>query len=136
MFSTSDTKLDVIVQPDGEYTYVLSGDDPKEMSRVMAEHKKSEPGATLAKPARSEKVTMAGFATLAYIAHSLERNAKTRDVGRALKSSPTHGQTPIVFSSTTGPGTARLDTEIPAAVFGDVSAAVVAAGPALRRATQ
>src|SRR6478752_2278611 len=91
MFSSNDSKLDVIVQPDGDFTYVLSGDDTREMARVMAEHRKSEPGAPFAKPAQNQKVTMAGFVTLAYLAHSLERNAKTREIGRALKSAPTHG---------------------------------------------
>jgi hypothetical protein len=125
-------RIDVIVQPDGDATYVLTGDDPKEMTRVMAEHKKSEPGAPLAKPAKSDKITVAGFVTLAYFAHAFERNPKTRDLGRALAAAPSRGKTPITFSGSTGIGTARVDIEVPAAVFGDTSAAVVAAAPSLR----
>lgn len=125
-------RFDVVVQPDGNFTYVLTGDDPREMARVMAEHQKSEPGATLVKPARSDKVTMAGFATLAYVAHTLERSAKSRDIGKALASAPSHGKTPIPFATTTAPGVARVDVEVPAAAFSDVSAAVVAAGGKLK----
>jgi len=125
-------RIDVIVQPDGDATYVLTGDDPKEMTRVMAEHKKSEPGVPLAKPAKSDKITVAGFATLAYFAHAFERNPNTRDLGRALAAAPSHGKTPITFSGTTGTGTFRVDIEVPAAVFGDTSAAIVAAAPSLR----
>ena len=75
---------------------------------------------------------MAGFATLAYVAHTLERSAKSREIGKALASAPSHGKAPIPFSTTTGPGSARLDVEVPAAVFSDVSAAVVAAGGKLK----
>ncbi len=135
VFDGDDTPLkrvDVLVQPDGNFTYVLTGDDPKEMARVMAEHLKKEPGVALAKPARSEQVTMAGFATLAYVAHTLERSAKSREIGKALAAAPTHGKAPIPFSTTVGPGTARLDVEVPSAVFSDVSAAIVAAAPALK----
>jgi hypothetical protein len=39
---------------------------------------------------------------------------------------------PIGFSTAVGPGTARADIEVPAAVFTDASAAIVAAGPALQ----
>lgn len=122
----------VLVQPDGDATYVLSGDDPREMARVMAEQQKSDPGATFTRPARSDKVVMAGFFTLAYFSHALERNSKTRDVAKALTAGPSHGQTPMPFSTTVGTGTARVDFEVPAAVFSDGSAAVVAAAPALR----
>jgi hypothetical protein len=130
--STELKRIDVIVQPDGDATYVLTGDDPKEMSRVMAEHKKSEPAAPFFKPAKSDKITMAGFVTLAYVAHALERNSKARELGRALATAPSHGKAPITFSSSTGPGSARFDVEVPAAAFGDMSAAVVAAAPSLR----
>lgn len=123
----------VIVQPDGDSTYVLTGDDPREMTRVMAEHRKATPGAALVKPAHSDKITMAGFATLAYVAHALERNPKTRELGLALAKAPSHGTTPVPFATTVGPGSARLDVELPAALFSDVSAAAVAAGPSLGR---
>lgn len=130
-------RLDVLVQPDGEATYVITGDDPKEMARVMAEHLKKEPGIPLAKPARAQQVAMAGFVTLAYVAHTLERSAKSsdksRELGKALAAAPTRGKAPIPFATTVGPGSARVDVEIPAAVFSDLSAAIVAAAPALKK---
>jgi hypothetical protein len=133
-------RLVVIVQPDGEHTYVLTGDDPAEMSRVMAEHKKAEPGMFFAKPARNDKVMMAGFVTLGYVARALERSAsasgKGAELSRALAAAPNHGEAPITFSATTGPGTARVDMEVPSAVFTDASAAAVAAGPALKDALE
>jgi hypothetical protein len=100
------------------------------MAHVMAEHKKSEPGAPLVKPARADKVTVAGFITLAFIGRYVERLSKQPEVGKAVAASPSHGETPIPFATTTGPGSARFDFELPAAVFGDASAAAVrAAGP-------
>ena len=129
-------RVAVIVQPDGEFTYVLTGDDPAEMSRVMAEHRKAEPGMFFAKPARNDKVLLAGFVTLGYLAQAIERSAKASGVAKALAAAPHHGEAPISFSTTTGPGTARVDVEVPAAVFADVSATVVTAGPALRDALQ
>jgi hypothetical protein len=128
------TRLDFIVQPDGDFTYVLPGDDVKEMARVMAEHRKSEPGAFFAKPAHSDKVLAAGFLTLAYVAHAVELRLKKPEIGKAVASAPRHGQTPIPFSSTVGAGSARVDVELPAALFSDASAAVVAAGPSLKAA--
>lgn len=127
-------RLVVIIQPDGDYTYVLTGDDPVEMSRVMAEHKKPEPGLFFAKPARNDKVLMAGFMTLGYLAHALERSANSEGVAKALAAAPHHGEAPITLSSTTGPGSARIDVEVPAAVFADLSATAMAAGPALKDA--
>jgi hypothetical protein len=123
-------RLTILVQPDGDFTYVLSGDDVREMTRVMAEHKKSEPGLSLVKPARSDKVTMAGFITLGFIARYIERLSKQPDVGKAVANAPSRGQTPLPFATTLGPGSARFDIELPAAAFGDTSAAAMrAAGP-------
>lgn len=138
MFPGADEKqrgvLLIVVQPDGDFTYVMSGDDTKEMARVMAEHRKSEPGAPLAKPARADKVALAGFLTLSYLAHTLERSAQEPKVGKAVAAAPNHGTTPIPFSTTTGPGSARFDFEVPAAVFSDTTSAVMTAGPALKDA--
>ncbi|HEX2872893.1 MAG TPA: hypothetical protein VHP33_16635 [Polyangiaceae bacterium] len=138
MFPGADGKqrgvLSIIVQPDGDFTYVLSGDDTKEMARVMAEHRKGEPGATLVKPARTDKIVVAGFLTLSYLAHTLERSAEEPKVGKAVAAAPNHGTTPIPFSTTTGPGSARFDFEVPAAVFSDATSAVMTAGPALKDA--
>ncbi len=124
--------FDVIVQPDGDFTYVLMGDDTHEMARVMAEHKKNEPGAFFAKPVHNDKVIAAGFVTLAYVAHSLERRAKQAELSKAVAATPQRGETPISFSSTVAPGTARVDVEVPATVFSDAAAAAAAAGPALK----
>ena len=116
----------------------MSGDDPKEMTRVMAEQKKNEPGAFFAKPAHNDRVVAAGFVTLAYLARSFDRNLamqhgmKPGGVGKALGNAPNHGESPLSFSTTTGPGTARLDVEVPAAAFSDASAAFAAAAPALK----
>jgi hypothetical protein len=122
----------VLVQPDGEHTYVITGDDPAEMSRVMAEHRKAEPGMFFAKPARNDQVLLAGFMTLTYLARVIERTGKTDVVGKALAATPSHGEVPITFSTTVGPGSARADLEVPAAVFTDASAAIVAAAPSLK----
>ena len=133
-------RFDFVVQPDGDYTYVLSGDDTKEMARVMAEHKKSEPGAFFAKPAHNDKVVAAGFVTLAYLARSIDRNlamqrgVKDGEIGKALARAPNHGDSPLTFSTTSAPGTARLDIEIPAAAFSDATATITAAVPMLRGA--
>jgi hypothetical protein len=100
------------------------------MARVMAEHKKGEPGAFFAKPARSDKVTVAGYLTLAFNGRYVERLAKQPEVGKAVAAAPSHGETPIPFATTVGPGSARFDFELPAAAFSDASAAAVrAAGP-------
>jgi hypothetical protein len=126
------SRLNIVVQPDGDFTYVLTGDDTQEMARVMAEHRKSEPGAFFAKPTHDDKILAAGFFTLAYVARALERGSKRPEVGQAVAGAPNHGQTPIPFSMTVGPGSARFDLEIPAAVFSDATAAAVSAGPALK----
>jgi hypothetical protein len=128
------TRLTVVIQPDGANTYVLSGDDTKEMLRVMAEHRKNEPGMAFVKPARNDKVMMAGFFTLAHVARYLARSAKEPAVLKAIQSTPNRGSTAVSFSTTTGPGSARMDLEIPAAAFTDASAAAVQAGPSLRDA--
>jgi hypothetical protein len=127
-------RLVVIVQPEGELTYVLTGDDAAEMSRVMAEHRKADPGMFFAKPARNDKVIMAGFFTLAYLAHAIERSANQDGISKAVAAAPNHGEAPITFSTTTGPGSARFDVEVPAAAFTDTSAAIVAAAPAFKDA--
>jgi hypothetical protein len=126
------SRISIVVQPDGDYTYVLTGDDPKEMARVMAEHRKSEPGLSFAKPARSDKIIAAGFMTLAYVARTVERRAKKPEIGKAVAGAPNHGETPIPFSSTVGTGSARVDVEIPAAVFGDTTAAAVSVAPSMK----
>jgi hypothetical protein len=128
------SRLAIVVQPDGDYTYVLAGDNLKEMSRVMAEHKKPEPGAKLSKPASANKAVVAGFFTLTYLARQLERMAKEPKVTQAVAATPNKGATPITFATTTSPGSARIDLEIPAAVFSDASAAAVQAGPAIKDA--
>jgi hypothetical protein len=128
------SRLNLVIQPDGDFTYVLTGDDSHEMERVMAEHRKSEPGAVFPKPTHNDKIIAAGFMTLAYVARSVERSTKQPELGKAVAAAPNHGETPISFSSTVGPGSARVDIEVPAAVFGDASAAAVSAGPALKDA--
>lgn len=129
-------RIDVLVQPDGDHTYVLTGDDPAEMARVMAEHRKSEPGTTFPKPANENKVVVAGFMTLAYVGHSLEQGGKNPQLGKAIASAPNHGETPIPFSASTGKGSMRIDVELPAQVLGDLSAASVAAAPAFKDALE
>jgi hypothetical protein len=126
------SRISIVVQPDGDFTYVLTGDDPKEMARVMTEHRKSEPGMLFAKPARNDKVLAAGFLTLAYVARAVERSAKKPEIGKAVASAPNHGETPIPFSTTVGAGSARVDVELPAAVFSDTTAAIVSAAPTLK----
>jgi hypothetical protein len=128
------SRLDIVIQPDGDFTYLLTGDDTQEMTRVMAEHRKSAPGALFAKPAHNDKIVAAGFFTLAYMARTLERSTQKPELGKAVASAPNHGQTPIPFSTTVGPGSARFDLELPAAVFTDASAAAVSAGPAFKDA--
>jgi hypothetical protein len=129
-------RLSLALQPDGDFTYLIAGDDTKEMARVMAEHQKAEPGAPFVKPARADKVTAAGFVTLAFIARYIERTAKEPEVGKAVASAPNRGTTPIPFSSTATAGSARFDFELPAAAFGDASAAAVRAAVPLKNAIQ
>lgn len=128
------SRLNIVVQPDGDFTYVMTGDDTQEMARVMAEHRKSEPGAFFAKPARNDKIAAAGFFTLAYAARALERSSKKPEIGKAVLATPNHGQTPIPFSVTVGPGSARFDMELPAAVLGDGAAAIATSAPAVKDA--
>jgi hypothetical protein len=127
-------RFTLVVQPDGAYTYAMSGDDSKEIARVIAEAKKSEPGAVFVKPARNDKVLVAGFLTLAHLGRYLARSAKEPALLKAVQNTPNHGLSAISFSSTTGPGSARFDLEVPAAAFTDVSAAAAQSGPALRDA--
>lgn len=138
MVTTVDPKqlarLVFVVQPDGEHTYVITGDDTQEMARVMAEHKKSEPGALFAKPGKTDKVVVAGYTTLAFLGRYLERLAKQPEVGRAVAGAPSRGETPITFASTVGPGAARFDFEVPAAAFGDAAVAVTRSAAALKDA--
>jgi hypothetical protein len=126
----------VVVQPDGDFTYVMTGDDPKEMARVMAEHRKSEPGAPFARPAHADKIMAAGFLTLAYVARKVERSTKRLEIGRALGGTPNHGESPIAFATSAASGSARFDIEVPAAVFSDVSAAAISAAPVLKGVLQ
>lgn len=128
------SRLELVIQPEGEHTYVLTGDDTAEMARVMAEHRKSEPGIGFARPARSERIIAAGFLTLAYAAHALERSTREPGLGRAVATAPHHGETPISFSSTAGPGRVRVDLELPAQAFTDASAIAIAIAPALKAA--
>ena len=126
------SRISIMVQPDGDFTYLLTGDDPKEMARVMAEHRKSEPGAFFARPARNDKIIAVGFMTLAYVARAIERSTKTPEIGKAVASAPNHGETPIPFSTTVGTGSARVDLEVPAAVFADTTATVISATPTMK----
>lgn len=127
-------RLDIIVQPDGAGTYVITGDDPKEMARVMAEQQKAEPGAFFARPQRNDKVALAGFVTLSYLAHSLARSAGNEAVLKAFQATPHHGETPITFSNTVGPGSARFDFEVPADALSDATSAAATAGDAIKSA--
>jgi len=126
------TRYALVVQPEGNLTYLASGKDTQEIARVMLEHRKSEPGAVFARTSRQGKVIAAGFLTLALVARRLETLAKVPELGTALAAAPQHGETPIPFSSTTGPGSARFDIELPAAAFADVAVTAVRAGPALK----
>gem|GEM_PF-6539381 len=126
------SRISIVVQPDGDFTYVLTGDDPKEMARVMAEHRKSEPGIAFAKPARNDKIIAAGFLTLAYVARTIERRAKKPEIGKAVASAPNHGETPIPFSTTVGAGSARVDWELPAAVLSDATSAAINVAPSMK----
>ncbi len=125
-----------LVQPDGAFTYVATGENAAEIGRVLGEHRKNEPGAFFARPARSDLVTSAGFFTLAYLARTFERSANLPEVRRALTIAPHHGATPIPFSTTTGPGSARFDLELPADLFGDLSAMAASAGGPLKDALE
>ncbi len=127
-------RLIFVVQPDGQSTYLLGGSDTQEMLRVMAEHRKREPGVPFAKPARSDELLVGGFFTLSHLARYLARSAKEPEVMKAIENTPSRGSSPISFSTATGPGSARIDFEVPAAAFTDASAAVVQAGPKLRDA--
>jgi hypothetical protein len=126
------TKILFAVQPDGDATYTLTGDDVREMARVMAEHRKNEPGLQLTKPARAEKVSMAGFLTLAFLARQVERTLKKPEIGKTVAATPHHGQTPLPFSVTTAARTLRFDVELPAAVLSDTSAAAAQAAGSLK----
>jgi hypothetical protein len=125
-------RLTIVVQPDGDFTYVIGGDDTREMARVMTEHKKSEPGARLPKPAQSDKVVLAGFFTLAFMARTVERLTKQPEVGKAVRAAPHRGLAAIPFAVTTAAGSLRFDFELPAATFSDASAAVIQASGALK----
>jgi hypothetical protein len=129
----------VVVQPDGDFTYVLTNDDPKELARVAGELHKTEPGVFFAKPAHSDQSVMAGFLTLVNLARYSERSllmrGKAKDplmLTQALAATPHHGESPITFASTTGPGSARIDIEIPADAFADASAAAVSSAAAMK----
>jgi hypothetical protein len=124
------SRLVVMVQPDGDATYVVSGDDVKEMTRVMAEHKKSEPGERFTTPASADKVALAGYMTLRAVSRYVDRITGQGELGKALAAAPHRGETPFAFAWSVSPGRARADFELPAAVIGDAAVtAVAAAGP-------
>jgi hypothetical protein len=102
------------------------------MARVMSEGRKNEPGMPFAKPAHADKVTFAGFLTLNYVAHSVARSTNNAEIMKALALSPHHGETPIPFSVSAGPGSLRFDLEVPADAMTDSSSAIVNGGPSLR----
>jgi len=122
----------IVIQPDGPFTYVATGQDTVEITSVMAQHRKNEPGAVFARPARAELVTVAGFFTLAFFGRSLERSKDISDVSKALATTPHHGATPLPFSSSVGQGTARVDLELPAHFFADVSAMIISSSGKLK----
>jgi hypothetical protein len=126
-------RFTVVVQPDGEFTYLITGEDTAEIVRVMAEHKKSEPGAVFARPAGAKLVTSAGFVTLASVARTLERSSNVPEARKALGAAPHRGETPLPYSTSVGTGTTRVDVELPAAFFGDVATALVSASGRLGR---
>jgi hypothetical protein len=122
----------IVVQPDGPFTYVATGQDTVEISSVMAQHRKSEPGAFFARPARPDLVAAAGFFTLAFFGRSLERSKEISEISKALAAAPHHGDTPLPFATSTAPGSARFDLELPAAFFADVSAMAVSSSGKLK----
>ncbi|HKY36940.1 MAG TPA: hypothetical protein VJN18_13425 [Polyangiaceae bacterium] len=122
----------IVVQPDGPFTYVATGQDVVEIASVMAQHRKNEPGAFFARPARADLVTAVGFFTLAFVARSIERSGDVADVRKALTAAPHHGDTPLPFSSTVGPGSARVDLELPANFFADVTAMIISSSGKLK----
>jgi hypothetical protein len=121
------------VLPDGQFTYVGTGDGPEEVAHALAEHRKTEPGAFFARPARSEPVTSAGFVTLAYLVRALERSNDMPELRKALAGAPNHGETPIPMSTTVGPGVARFDIEVPAAALTDAGSMATSASGGLRK---
>lgn len=122
----------VLLQPDGDFTYVTTGDGPEEITHALAEHRKPEPGAFFARPARHEPVTSAGFVTLGYLARAIERGNNLPELRKALVAAPNRGETPIPLSTTTGPGLTLLNFELPAAVLSDASAMAASAGGGLK----
>jgi hypothetical protein len=127
-------RLDIIVQPDGDHTWVVTGDDTKEMARVVAEQQKSGPGAFFARPQHDQKVALAGFVTLSYVAHAIARSAKSEKVMQAFSGAPHRGETPITFASGVGPGSVHVDVEVPADAFSDITAAAIRGGADLKDA--
>jgi hypothetical protein len=67
------------------------------------------------------------------VARSLERSSNIPEARKALSTAPHHGETPLPFSTTVGAGTTRVDVELPAAFFSDVTAAMVSASGKLGR---
>lgn len=129
-------RFTIVVQPDGPHTYLATGEDTAEIARVMAEHRKSEPGVFFAKPPRADGVTAVGFFTLAYLARSFERSANLPELRRGMAAAPHRGETPIPYSAGTTPGSVRFDIELPAAAFADASAAAAAAGSSVKDALE
>lgn len=125
-------RFTVLVQPDGDFAYVGFGEGPEEIAHTLAEHRKPEPGAFFARPARSEPVTNAGFLTLAYLARAVERSSDSLELRKALAAAPRRGETPIPLSTTVGAGFSRFDFELPAAALGDLTAMAVNAAPRMK----
>jgi hypothetical protein len=111
---------------------VATGEDTVEIASVMAQHRKNEPGAFFARPARADLVSAAGFLTLAFVARSVERSGDLSDMRKALAAAPHHGDTPLPFSSSVGPGSVRLDLELPADFFADVTAMIISQSSKLK----
>jgi hypothetical protein len=127
----------LVIQPDGTSTYVCSGDTVADVVQAMDEHRKSEPGAFFARPARREPVGTAGFFTIAGIARALERSENARREARqAIALAPHHGESPIPFSTASGPGFARFDLELPAAALADLTAIAVGMAPGAKEALE
>lgn len=133
----SNSKLLLLVQPDGDITYTLRGDDADELKRVLSEHKnQSEPAQPLATPAGTKQALGAGYVTLRLLARYLERVAQAPEIGKALAATRSRGETPIPFTWTTSASSARIDWELPAAVLADGAATAIQAGPALKNAAR
>jgi hypothetical protein len=127
------SSLYAAVQADGPRCYVVTGDDTKEMARVMAEAAKSDPGVTFTKPARAEQVLSAAFFTLGFFARAMDRSKPELQARKSVEATPHHGQTPLLFAVTSAKGSLRYEAEIPAAAIADISASAVTLLPAISK---